>query len=79
MPEVLLPGSVLALSGQAADRLLRLDSGDAALLRSFRQTTRPRYIPPRTCPPPCVRRVLRSPPWPTRWNGGWAKSSPPTT
>ena len=32
MPEVLLPGSVLALSGQAADRLLRLDSGDAALL-----------------------------------------------
>jgi len=32
MPETLLPGSVLALSGQAADRLLRLDSGDAALL-----------------------------------------------
>ena len=29
MPEVLLPGSVLALSGQAADRLLRLDSGKA--------------------------------------------------
>jgi len=32
MPETLLPGSVLALSDQAADRLLRLDSGDAALL-----------------------------------------------
>ena len=29
MPETLLPGSVLALSDQAADRLLRLDSGDA--------------------------------------------------
>ena len=32
MPETLLPGSVLALSDQAADRLLRLDSGGAALL-----------------------------------------------
>ena len=28
----LLPGSILSLSAQAADRLLRLDSGDAALL-----------------------------------------------
>ena len=30
--QVLIPGSVLAISGQAADRLLKLDSGDAALL-----------------------------------------------
>ena len=32
MAQTLLPGSVLAMSDQAADRLLRLDSGDAALL-----------------------------------------------
>ena len=30
--QTLIPGSVLAISGQAADRLLKLDSGDAALL-----------------------------------------------
>ena len=32
MPQILLPGEVLAMTGQAADRLLKLDSGDAALL-----------------------------------------------
>ncbi len=32
MPSQLLPGSILSLSAQAADRLIRLDSGDAALL-----------------------------------------------
>ena len=32
MSQTLIPGSVLAISGQAADRLLKLDSGDAALL-----------------------------------------------
>ncbi len=32
MPETLIPGSIISLSGQAADRLLRMDSGDAALL-----------------------------------------------
>ena len=32
MSQLLLPGEVLAISAQAADRLLRLDSGDAALL-----------------------------------------------
>ena len=32
MAQTLLPGSVLAMTDQAADRLLRLDSGDAALL-----------------------------------------------
>ena len=32
MPQTLLPGSVLAMTGQTADRLLKLDSGDAALL-----------------------------------------------
>lgn len=32
MSPTLIPGSVLAITGQAADRLLKLDSGDAALL-----------------------------------------------
>ena len=32
MPQTFLPGEVLAMTGQAADRLLKLDSGDAALL-----------------------------------------------
>lgn len=32
LPELLSPGGVIAMSGQAADRLLKLDSGDAALL-----------------------------------------------
>ncbi len=32
MSPALIPGSVLAITGQAADRLLKLDSGDAALL-----------------------------------------------
>ncbi|MGI5963545.1 MAG: DnaD domain protein [Lawsonibacter sp.] len=32
MAQTLIPGEILALSGQAADRLLRLDNGDAALL-----------------------------------------------
>ncbi len=32
MSGILAPGSVLAITGQAADRLLKLDSGDAALL-----------------------------------------------
>ena len=32
MVPTLIPGEVLAMSGQAADRLLKLDSGDAALL-----------------------------------------------
>lgn len=32
MSETLVPGEILALSGEAADRLLKLDSGDAALL-----------------------------------------------
>lgn len=32
MAQLLLPGEIVALSGQAADRLLRLDNGDAALL-----------------------------------------------
>ena len=32
MPQTFLPGGVLAMTGQAADRLLKLDSGDAALL-----------------------------------------------
>ena len=32
MSQTLLPGSLLAMTGQAADRLLQLDSGDAALL-----------------------------------------------
>ncbi len=32
MSGILAPGSVLAMTGQAADRLLKLDNGDAALL-----------------------------------------------
>ena len=32
MSQTLIPGSILAMSDQAADRLLKLDSGDAALL-----------------------------------------------
>lgn len=32
MPQTFLPGEILAMTGQAADRLLKLDSGDAALL-----------------------------------------------
>ena len=32
MAQILLPGSILAMTDQAADRLLKLDSGDAALL-----------------------------------------------
>ncbi len=32
VPQAFLPGEVLAMSSQAADRLLKLDSGDAALL-----------------------------------------------
>ena len=32
MAQLLVPGEILAMTGQAADRLLRLDSGDAALL-----------------------------------------------
>ena len=32
MFQTLLPGSILAMTDQAADRLLKLDSGDAALL-----------------------------------------------
>lgn len=32
MSQTLLPGSILAMTDQAADRLLKLDSGDAALL-----------------------------------------------
>ena len=32
MSQIFLPGEILAMSGQAADRLLKLDSGDAALL-----------------------------------------------
>ena len=32
MSPALLPGSIVAMTDQAADRLLRLDNGDAALL-----------------------------------------------
>ena len=32
MAQTLLPGEILAMTGQAADRLLKLDKGDAALL-----------------------------------------------
>ena len=32
MAQLLMPGSVVAMTDQAADRLLKLDSGDAALL-----------------------------------------------
>lgn len=32
MAKLLIPGEVLAITGQAADLLLRLDNGDAALL-----------------------------------------------
>ena len=32
MANTLLPGEVLAMTGQAADRLLKLGDGDAALL-----------------------------------------------
>ena len=32
MSLTLLPGSIVAMTDQAADRLLRLDNGDAALL-----------------------------------------------
>ena len=32
MAETFLPGQVLAITAQAADRLLKLDSGDAALV-----------------------------------------------
>ena len=32
MPQISFPGEVLAMTGQAADRLLKLDNGDAALL-----------------------------------------------
>ena len=31
MSQTLIPGSILAMTDQAADRLLKLDSGDAAL------------------------------------------------
>ena len=32
MAQLLTPGSILSMTDQAADRLLKLDSGDAALL-----------------------------------------------
>ena len=32
MAQLLTPGSILAMTDQAADRLIKLDSGDAALL-----------------------------------------------
>ena len=32
MAQLLIPGSILAMTDQAADRLIKLDSGDAALL-----------------------------------------------
>ena len=32
MAQADLPGEILAMTGQAADRLLKQDSGDAALL-----------------------------------------------
>lgn len=32
MSQTLLPGSIIAMTDQAADRLLRADNGDAALL-----------------------------------------------
>ena len=32
MSQTLIPGGLLAMTGEAADRLLRLDNGDAALL-----------------------------------------------
>lgn len=32
MAQTLIPGEIIAMTGQAADRLLKLDSGDAALL-----------------------------------------------
>ena len=32
MSQTFFPGQVLAIAAQAADRLLKLDSGDAALL-----------------------------------------------
>ena len=32
MSVTLLPGSIVAMTDQAADRLVRLDNGDAALL-----------------------------------------------
>ena len=32
MAHTLMPGEVVAMTGQAADRLLKLDHGDAALL-----------------------------------------------
>ena len=34
MSLTLLPGSIVAMTDQAADRLLRLDNGDAALYTS---------------------------------------------
>ena len=35
MAQLLMPGSVVAMTDQAADRLLKLDSGDAALYRKL--------------------------------------------
>ncbi len=32
MPDILAPGSIISMTSEAADRLIRLDSGDAALL-----------------------------------------------
>lgn len=120
MAQLLMPGSVVAMTDQAADRLLKLDSGDAALLylhllrwgtpdglrwpedrkqpgagpaegarpgpgRSVRRSgrpavprrPRPRSMGRRISPPPSATLPPPSQPWPTRWSGGWAKSSRP--
>ena len=122
MAQLLTPGSILAMTDQAADRLIKLDSGDAALLylhllrrgspeglrwpeerkraalkqlqdqglASLSLTAapaapeeprrpRPRSTPWRTSTPLWGTGAPPSPPWPTRWSGGWARSSPPTT
>ena len=129
MAQLLAPGSILAMTDQAADRLIKLDSGDAALLylhllrrgwpeerkraalkqlqdqglASLSLTAAPAEPeePPEAPPPEYaledinaalgdrssafpaladeVERAPPSPPWPTRWSGGWGRSSPPTT
>lgn len=122
MAQLLAPGSILAMTDQAADRLIKLDSGDAALLylhllrrgspeglrwpeerkraalkqlqdqglASLSLTAAPAEPeePPEAPPPEYALEDINaalgdrsspSPPWPTRWSGGWARSSPPTT
>ena len=86
MAQTNLPGEILAMTGQAADRLLKLDSGDAALLylsllrRGEAESLRwPRERLDAALEQLRGAGLAPSRPWPTRWSGGWARSCPPPT